>query len=238
MTEPGRPHDDLRERILSAATELLSREGRGGLTTRAVAAAAGVQAPTLYRLFGDKETLLDAVAEHGFLTYLTHKRGLASAPDPVENLRAGWNQHVEFGLAQPAIFAIMSGDPRTGAESPAVSANLEHLRGKLRAVAVAGRLRVSEEQAADLMRAAGRGVILTLLEMPEERRDLGLSALAREAVMSTITTDAPSVEATGTAGAATTLRALLPGDSSLTAAERALMTEWLERLSRPTPRNS
>ncbi|WP_338419811.1 TetR family transcriptional regulator [Streptomyces klenkii] len=33
------------------------------MTTRAVAAAAGVQAPAIYRLFGDKDGLLEAVAE-------------------------------------------------------------------------------------------------------------------------------------------------------------------------------
>jgi AcrR family transcriptional regulator len=36
--------------------------GRRAVTTRAVAAGAGVQAPTIYRLFGDKDGLLDALA--------------------------------------------------------------------------------------------------------------------------------------------------------------------------------
>ena len=56
-----------RERIVACAAELLTRGGREALTTRAVASAAEVQQPTIYRLFGDKEGLLEAVAEHGFL---------------------------------------------------------------------------------------------------------------------------------------------------------------------------
>ncbi len=50
--------------------------GRGGpdaVSTRAVSAAAGVQLLTIYRLFGDKEGLLDAVVADGFTAYLTSK---------------------------------------------------------------------------------------------------------------------------------------------------------------------
>lgn len=97
-TEPGLAPDGagLRERVLEAASGLLAREGAESLTTRAVAVAAGVQAPTLYRLFGDKSGLLDAVAEYGFLTYLKTKQAQVSGPDPLENLRAGWDRHIDF----------------------------------------------------------------------------------------------------------------------------------------------
>ena len=230
-TEPGQAQDGLRSRVLSAAVELLASEGRDALTTRAVAAAAGVQAPTLYRLFGDKGGLLDAVAEHGFVTYLREKQVRELGPDPVENLRAGWDLHVEFGLAHPAIFAIMSGDPRPGGQSPAAAAGLDHLRRQIRNLARAGRLRVGEDRAADLMRASGRGTVLTLLEMPGDRRDLGLSVVAREAVIAAIATDVPTVGTPGAAGAAITLRALLPDTPALSAGERTLLGEWLDRLA-------
>ena len=62
-----------RQRIIEAAADLLAHEGREALTTRAVAAAAGVQPPTIYRLFGDKDGLLDAVIEHGYATFLAAK---------------------------------------------------------------------------------------------------------------------------------------------------------------------
>ena len=38
-----------------------------------MAEAAGVQPPTLYRLFGDKDGLIDAVAEHVMATYVAAK---------------------------------------------------------------------------------------------------------------------------------------------------------------------
>ncbi|WP_293911899.1 TetR/AcrR family transcriptional regulator [Deinococcus sp.] len=232
-TEVNPAHDStgLRERVLVAATDLLAREGAEALTTRAVAAAASIQAPTLYRLFGDKRNLMDAVAEHGFLTYLKAKQVRVSGPDPVENLRAGWDLHIDFGLSNPALFSMMSGTLRAEAESPAAAAGLEHLKRQIKALAVAGRLRVSENRAADLMRAAGRGTVLTLLEMPEDRRDLGLSELAREAVIAAIVTDLSAVRAAGAVGAAVTLRASLPDAPALTNGERILLTEWLDRLA-------
>jgi len=97
----GNMRDATRERIVETAAELLARGGREAVTTRAVATAAGVQPPTIYRLFGDKVGLLDAVTEHGFRAYLADK-GVASA-DPVADLRSGWDLHVGFGLANPAV---------------------------------------------------------------------------------------------------------------------------------------
>src|SRR3954468_23951911 len=108
---------DTRTRIVTAAAALLADGGRDAVTTRAVASAAGVQAPTIYRLFGDKSGLLDAVAEHGFAAYLTEKGVPEATRDPIEDLKAGWDLHVGFGLANPALYALMYGDPR--APSPA-----------------------------------------------------------------------------------------------------------------------
>jgi AcrR family transcriptional regulator len=222
----------LRKRILTAAINLLAKEGRDALTTRGVAAAAGIQAPTLYRLFGDKSSLLDAVAEHGFTTYLNEKRVRPLGPDPVENLRAGWDLHVDFGLSNPAIFGLMSSNLRSGVQSPAAAAGLEHLKQRINDLAAIGRLRMSEERAVDLMRATGRGIVLTLLETPEERRDLGLSTIAREAVIAAIVTDLPTLKTSGAVEAAITLQALLPETTALSQGERALLGEWLNRISR------
>jgi AcrR family transcriptional regulator len=225
----------VRARIVAAAAELLASQGRDAVTTRSVAAAAGVQAPTLYRLFGDKGGLLDAVAEHGFATYLGEKQLREAGPDPVEDLRVGWDLHIEFGLAHPALYALMYGDPRSGVTSPAAAAAKRVLQLHIRRLAVAGRLRVSEARAADLVHASGCGTVLTLLAMPEGRRDLGLSAAAREAVIAAITTATPALERPSPAAAAIALRAVLPDATTLTHGERQLLEEWLERLVQSSP---
>jgi len=114
------------------------------LTPRAVAATAGVQAPAIYRLFGDKSGLLDAVAEHGFAAYLKEKRTEIQklSSDPIENLRIGWDLHVGFALANPALFKLMYGDPRPDTRLSAAAAAYEILKQRIRQIAIAGQLRV------------------------------------------------------------------------------------------------
>lgn len=234
-SEPHLAQDQMRARILAAATELLVSEGRDAVTTRAVAEAAGVQAPTLYRLFGDKNTLLDAVAEHGFTTYLTKKKFRKLGDDPVEDLRTGWNLHIEFGLFYPAIYLLMYADPRPGVKVPAAEASDRLLREHIGRVAAAGRLRMSEERAANLFHAAACGIVLTLLGMEKEHQDLRLSEIAREAALAAITTETPVLADSGPAAVAVTLRALLPGTFSLSEGERTLLAEWLDRIAAKEP---
>jgi AcrR family transcriptional regulator len=228
--EPGRSRDELRARIVSAAADLLSRGGRDALTTRNVAAEAGVQAPTIYRLFGDKDGLIDAVAEHGYRAYLAEKQPHPAGLDPVDSLRAGWDLHVGFGLANPALYALMYGNPRPGRTSPAAEHAAEVLQAQVRRLASAGRLRIAEPRAVNLIQAAARGTVLTLLALPPELRDAQLSADLREAVLAALAADASFADAAGARPAAITLRAELPDMTSLTGRERGLMDEWLERI--------
>jgi AcrR family transcriptional regulator len=59
-TITGAPaRDDTRARLLAAAARVYASHGYLGATTRAIAADAGVNEVTLFRIFGDKETLLD-----------------------------------------------------------------------------------------------------------------------------------------------------------------------------------
>ncbi|MCT9105044.1 TetR/AcrR family transcriptional regulator [Streptomyces mirabilis] len=225
--------DGHRERIVAAAARLLAEGGPDAVSTRAVSAAAGVQPPAIYRLFGDKEGLLDAVVADGFTVYLTSKTARKPTDDPVEDLRAGWDLHVGLGLANPALYTLMYGRYRPGTPSPAALAAFEVLAAHIRRIAEAGRLRVPEDRAADLVHAAGCGTTLTLIATPESRRDPELSRTAREAVIAAIATDAPVAPAPGPVAAAVTLRAVLPRTDALTAPERGLMEEWLNRIADP-----
>ena len=60
-THPG--VEETRGKILSAARELFERNGTRGTTTREVAERAGVNEATLFRHFGSKRALLDAMRE-------------------------------------------------------------------------------------------------------------------------------------------------------------------------------
>jgi len=228
--------DTVRHRILVAAAQLIAEGGRDAATTRAIATAAGVQAPTIYRLFGDKRGLLAAVAERAMSAYMADKVARKPHKDPLQDLRNGWDMHVAFGLANPGLFAIMSGDPAPKAAGSATAAGLEVLHRRVKAVALAGRLRVSEERAVALLQAAGVGTVLTLLGQPEGARDSGLSKTAREAVIAAITGEASASSASGPAQAATALRASLDQTRVLTRGERVLLEELLDRIADGKPR--
>lgn len=225
-----------RERIIEAAAGLLRDGGPDAVSTRAVSAAANVQAPTLYRIFGDKQRLLDAVAEHALTSYVAGKARRVPGADPVDDLRAGWDLHVAFGLAHPAAYVLAYGAPDPARPvPPAVAAGARILAEHVHRIAAAGRLRVGEEQAARLVHAAGSGTTLALLAQPADRRDPGLSTLAREAVLAAVTTDPPGPSAAGPVPAAVALRAVLPQVDALSDGERHLMGEWLDRIARADP---
>ncbi len=138
---------DTRSKIVDAAARLLQEQGPAAVTTRGVAEAAGVQAPTIYRLFGDKDGLLDAVAEHVLATYVSAKAAIVEAAsadnaDPLDDLRAGWEMQIDFGVANPTLFGLLS-DPARGRRSPAAQSGQHVLESRVHRIAVTGRLRVS-----------------------------------------------------------------------------------------------
>ena len=202
------------------------------MSTRAVSAAAGVQPPTIYRFFGDKQGLLDTVAAHGFLNYLATKSTVPRSDDPVADLRRGWDLHVEAGLAHPSLYTLMYGQLRTvDSVSSASRAAAGVLADHINRIARAGRLRVPEARTSALVHAAGSGTTLALIATSEDERDPALSVTAREAVIAAISTDEPVGREPGPIVAAVTLRAALPQIDRLTPGERALLGEWLDRMT-------
>lgn len=226
--------NDVRFRIVVAAAKLIDAGGSDAATTRAIASAANVQAPTIYRLFRDKRGLLDAVAEHVLADYVVKKAGHPPQSDPVLALRDGWDMHVAFGLAHPELYMIMNSQPHLSAHSPAIASGLTVLRKKIRKTALAGRLKVSEERAIALIQSGCTGTVLTLLRKPAEQRDSGLSEVAREAILTAITGEAiaPTNPANSEPSrAAATLRSALDQTSVLTDGERHLLEELLDRIA-------
>jgi AcrR family transcriptional regulator len=217
-----------RERILHSAARLLAESGGEPVSTRAVCSAAGVGAPTLYHHFGDKDGLLDAVVAYGFDRYLEEKRALPPTGDPVQDLRNGWDAHVEFGLAQPAFYALMYGaGRRAGASEEAYRILLQ----RTEAVGRAGRLRVPVKAAANMIHAAGVGVTLNLIS--GEAGDPDLSPRTREAVLAAVTIDEPQTYPSSLSAMAIALTTALESRTpdTLTEAEAAMLREWLGRVA-------
>ncbi|MGI8563605.1 MAG: TetR/AcrR family transcriptional regulator [Candidatus Dormibacter sp.] len=224
---------DTRARIVDVAARLLQEEGPVAVTTRGVAERAGVQAPTIYRLFGDKDGLLEAVAEHVMSTYVSAKAEIVEAAsaadvDPVEELRDGWTMQIDFGLANPALFRLLS-DPDRVRHSPAARSGKQVLQARIRRIALTGRLRVSEHHAVDLIQAAGIGAIHTLLSTPPDQRDPDLAPSILQAVLTRILADTPEPAHQAPIEAAVALRAIAPQLDMLSHPERQLLAEWLDR---------
>ncbi|MEJ7838363.1 MAG: TetR/AcrR family transcriptional regulator [Thermomicrobiales bacterium] len=228
---PSTSRSQLRERIILTATRLLQNNGPDAVTTRAVAAGASVQAPTIYRLFGDKDGLLNAVAQHIFSAYIADKAERDQSDDPVADLRVGWITHLEFGLAHPGLFALMNSTGHN-ATSPATVSGFEILRRRVERIAVAGRLRVPVLRAVAMIHAAGTGTVLALLSMAPEDRDPGLGDAMYDAVLHSILADQITTPNDHTAAnAAITLGSTLDSLTEFTLAEKGLIAEWLTRIA-------
>ncbi|MEV5893803.1 TetR/AcrR family transcriptional regulator [Nonomuraea fuscirosea] len=236
-----------RRQILEAAAGLLEREGAQAVSTRSVAAAAGIRAASLYQLFGDKDALLAALAVHGFDLYLAEKHELAPTGDPVQDLRRGWDLHVGFGLRHPAFYVLMFGTDRPGRRPPAAQEAHDLLLRFLNRVADAGRLRVPALTAAGLLHSGVTGVTLSLIGAPAADREPEISARMRDTLIGSLTTDPPPATDPSLAARALALDAALTTALDATGAtegvtegaavplrpaETALLRDWLHQLAR------
>lgn len=223
-----RPH--LRSAIVDAAAQLLREGGAVAVTTRAVAQLAGVPAPTIFRLFGDKDGLMDAVAEYVMAAYVATKSAEVAAEqgDPIEQLRSAWANHIDFGLANPDLFTLLITRNRSQ-HSPASITGVGVLDTRIARAAEAGLLRVSPARAVGMIHASGTGVILALLSQPEDLRDTRLADATFDAVLGAILASRPAPLTTELAALAITFASAVPALPTLSDAERQLLNEWLTR---------
>ncbi|MGW4536537.1 TetR/AcrR family transcriptional regulator [Streptomyces chartreusis] len=219
---------DTRDRIVRAAADLLRERGPAAVTTRRVAHEAGLQPPALYRIFQDKDDLLDAAAEHVFAEHVASKQTAEPSGDPVEDLRDGWNTQISFGLTNPYVYGLLL-DPARARDTPAQAKGVRVLADRVHRIAAAGRLRVSEEHAVNLIRSAGVGTVHTLLTLLPEQSDAHLADAAFDAIARAILVDEPAVATHDPAAVVAAFRTLVPELPQLSKAEAALLDEWLQR---------
>jgi AcrR family transcriptional regulator len=103
-------HGDLRQALIQAAQELLTKDQNDGFSLREVAAHAGVSHNAPYNHFADKRELLTAVAATGFEAL--RERMLAATAN-IDNPEAALIQsgiaYVCFGVENPSLFRLMFG---------------------------------------------------------------------------------------------------------------------------------
>jgi AcrR family transcriptional regulator len=99
---------ELRERVLEASVKLIEEEGLSALSMREVARRAGVSHQAPYNHFADREAILGAIAEQGFIMLgdaMTRAHTKDKAPwQAIEDIGRAY---VDFACARPAHFRVM-----------------------------------------------------------------------------------------------------------------------------------
>jgi AcrR family transcriptional regulator len=239
-----------RERLISAAMELLAVSNGKPVSTRQITDLAGVTAPTLYHHFGDKDGLMEAVVARGFEEFVQREGTVERSASPLLDVQRLWDIHVHFGLSHAQLYMLMFGNTGPG-RRPVLVEEAEHLlERELGRAAAAGQLAAPPAQAARAILAANIGVTLMLLadqsDQPLTSDDIAalpLSAQTRDAVLRSVVSDQSLVDdpergaiTTGQpsyVAAAIALNATLESShpEQLSGTEMRLFLEWLHRLS-------
>lgn len=102
-------HGDLRSALLQQAVLTIGTAGAANLSLRDLAAQLGVSHAAVYRHFGDKAALMEAVAIHGFelLEAAVAAAGAGLDGDPVQQLASQGAAYVGLAVHHPGHFAAM-----------------------------------------------------------------------------------------------------------------------------------
>lgn len=193
MKESG--NSPTKQRLLEAAAELVSASPNQDVPVRAICERAGVQLPTLYHHFGSKNGLMDDLVTFAFASYLNAKSQQPALTDPIEVLRRGWDNHVEFGLANPQLYALMYGRAHPGGQPKAAYEVERLLLLRTQKAFDAGRLRVSAELAAAQILSTNVGVTLALVTEAAPEPQLRVSESVRDLLLAAISTPGDAVVA-------------------------------------------
>jgi AcrR family transcriptional regulator len=101
-----------REKVLDAGYRIYVSRGLPDFSMRNVAKEVGITATALYRHFGGKDALIEAIAERGFGIFerdLKRVSATGGAPDRVLAILDGYRA---FSSRHPALFRLMFSTPR------------------------------------------------------------------------------------------------------------------------------
>lgn len=99
--------EQLREKILEAASRLFAREGHENLSMRKIAEKIDYSPTTIYLYFKDKNDLLREISESTFSLLLERLRAIRSEDDPpIVRLRKAMREYIEFGLGHPNHYEV------------------------------------------------------------------------------------------------------------------------------------
>jgi len=189
--EMARPRDEQGQRILEAASELLSKEGASALSVRRIAAAAGCSTMGLYSRFGGKDGVVDELYAEGFERLVAAMRQNPLTDDPLADLRQGANCYRDTALANATHYMVMFGGAVPGFVPSDASHDLAHsafggLVAKVARCTDSGLLDGEPDQIAELLWGSIHGLVMLelvginpLMSDPAARFERALDVLFR-----------------------------------------------------------
>jgi len=101
-------HGDLKNALIKAGIDILSREGIQGLSLRKVAQKAGVSHAAHYSHFTDKQSLIAAISTEGFRIICDHLESAIKRyrRKPIRQLIEACWSYIQFALSDPAHFKV------------------------------------------------------------------------------------------------------------------------------------
>lgn len=111
LRKPSYHHGDLRSTLLNAANVLLKETGIEGLSLRKLADKVGVSRTAPYHHFKDKNQLLCAIAEQGFIRWqqdseaIFNQQGLPAK----EKYRQFFHGYISYAADNPELYDLMFG---------------------------------------------------------------------------------------------------------------------------------
>ena len=104
-------HGDLRSTLLNAASDLLKETGIEGLSLRKLADKVGVSRTASYHHFTDKNQLLCAIAEQGFMRWQQDALAIfgQSGLSPKEKYRQFFHGYISYAADNPEMYDLMFG---------------------------------------------------------------------------------------------------------------------------------
>ena len=103
----GQEREQVRERILAAARELIVKEGYEAVSMRKIAARVDYTAMALYRHFADKDALIRDLCLEDFRTLRQAMDRISGDPDPIERLRRMGLAYVDFAVEFPNQYRLL-----------------------------------------------------------------------------------------------------------------------------------
>ena len=130
-------HGNLREAMVTAALDLIAKNGPNGFTLAEVARAVGVSGAAPYRHFKDRNALVAEIAQQGYERFaeLLYAAWDDGRPNPAAAVEACARAYLGFARKEPAYYAAMFEPGFPLEDAPALLTASERAFGVLRLAA-------------------------------------------------------------------------------------------------------